>query len=155
MKRLWIKRGILTLVIIGLAAAAGYLFFLLHQERQARMEMMSRVDYSLLAPEQLGAVVQRDLGVSLDDLKQKGPQEVGLRHFPQVFLAARTLGWVYEEKQALVYYQRAAELLDSYTDDKAVRLAFYGHYNALVPFMDEATRERVGKIYESLADPGE
>lgn len=150
MKRLWAKRVMIIGGMLVLAAAAGLMGWLWWQERQLREAMMNQVDYSLIAPDALHHYVQRDLGITLDDLKQKHPRDLPLGGFSRSFLAGRILVWAGEEKKALEYYQHAEQQLGPHAGDQDLRTAFYSRYVLLSPHMDESMRERVGKEYDAI-----
>lgn len=150
MKRLWAKRVMIIGGMLVLAAAAGLMGWLWWQERQSREAMMNQVDYSLIALNELDTYIRRDLGVSLDELKGREPHG----NFPRAFLAARALVWAGDEKRALEYYQHAEKQLGAHAGDDKLRIAFYSRYFLLAPHMDEATRERVGKEYNTITGGG-
>ena len=121
------KKYFLTIGVLGVALVLSWVgaFFIINSERNKSLDILNRLDYTLVSSDDLSKYLQEDVGVTLGELREADPAEGRLRAFPELYLVARAMGSSGNSDIAIKYYGEAEKRLDTYHAKDSVVADFY------------------------------
>lgn len=127
---------IIALIVVLVGSWVGA-FLWVRSERVASLDRLNRMDYSATQSDKIPASLQEDIGLSLDEVRDKDPSSTGLRSFPELYLVARVLTITGDAESSAKYYKATEGYLENYHKKQEVAPDFYLAYIAAVSSDEE------------------
>lgn len=137
-----------SVILIIVSWVGAYLW--VQSERAVFIDRLNRLDYSLVHSDSISDYLVEDVDLTLEDLTNKNPADTRLRSFPELYLAARALGYAGERESSVKYYSEAEKYLDDYHKREDVIADFYMSYISQATAI-EGGKEELARIADRAA----
>lgn len=137
-----------SVVLVVASWVGAYLW--VQSERTVFIDRLNRLDYSLVHRDSISDYLVEDVDLTLEDLTNKNPADTRLRSFPELYLAARALGYAGEREASVKYYSEAEKYLDDYRKREDVIADFYMSYISQATAIEDG-KEELARIADRAA----